>query len=237
MAPSRPSGASKKKAANKEGGQRHGRDRGGGLSHLPRNPLDLAANQHCRTRLSLKSSVKTVDGWLPGGSMRPFLDEKWPQLQRQKMVNIRDLIARRPLHEGLARMERRGMREHGPGFRFRSIQAARFARESLGGAGAAGARPTLPAVQHLAELAGRHRRSSAGLHDLVGVGWRVGREPVRLRVLAPAACLRPPFSRDVVPREIASRKCERDKDNQDDGLHNELQLYPPSALHSKRTRR
>jgi hypothetical protein len=50
-APSRPSGAAKKKPAEKEGGQR-GRDRGGGQSHLPKNPIDLAANQHCQTLLS-----------------------------------------------------------------------------------------------------------------------------------------------------------------------------------------
>jgi hypothetical protein len=54
-APSRPSGAGKKKAANQEGGQQRGRDRGGGQSHLPRNPLDLAANQHCQTLLSPES--------------------------------------------------------------------------------------------------------------------------------------------------------------------------------------
>ena len=92
MAPSRPSGAAKKKPANQEGGQRRGRDRGGGQSHLPRNPLDLAANQHCQTLLSPKSSAKTVDGWLPGGSMGSFLDEKWQQLQRQKMVRGTDLV-------------------------------------------------------------------------------------------------------------------------------------------------
>ena len=92
MAPSRPSGASKKKAANKEGGQQRGRDRGGGQSHLPRNPIDLAANQHCQTLLSHKSSAKTVDSWLPGGSIRPFLDEKPAPLQRQKMVRETDLI-------------------------------------------------------------------------------------------------------------------------------------------------
>src|SRR5690348_460587 len=89
MAPSRPSGAAKKKPAKEQGGQR-GRDRGGGQSHLPKNPVDLAANQHCQTLLSPKSSVKTVDGWLPGGSVRSFLDEKWPQLQRQKMVRGTD---------------------------------------------------------------------------------------------------------------------------------------------------
>ena len=92
-APSRPSGAAKKELANKKSGQRRGRDRGGGQSHLPRNPIDLAANQHCQTLLSPKSSVKTVDGWLPGGSVRPFLDEKWQQLQRQKMVRGADLVA------------------------------------------------------------------------------------------------------------------------------------------------
>jgi len=48
VAPSRPSGAAKKKPAKEEGGQR-GRDRGGGRSHLTRNPIDLAANQHCQT--------------------------------------------------------------------------------------------------------------------------------------------------------------------------------------------
>src|SRR5882757_9688989 len=63
--PSRPSGAGKKQAANKQGGQR-GRDRGGGQGHLPENPIDLAANQHCQTLVSVESSVKTVDGWLPG---------------------------------------------------------------------------------------------------------------------------------------------------------------------------
>lgn len=49
--PSRPSGAGKKKAAKKQGGRR-GQDRGGSLGHLPRNPIDLAANQHCQTLLS-----------------------------------------------------------------------------------------------------------------------------------------------------------------------------------------
>src|SRR3954471_147783 len=93
MAPSRPSGASKKKPANQEGGQLRGRDRGGGQSHLPRNPIDLAANQHCQTLLSPQSSVKTVDGWLPGRLDAPFLDEKWQQLQRQKMDRRADMIA------------------------------------------------------------------------------------------------------------------------------------------------
>ncbi|MBP1295495.1 hypothetical protein [Bradyrhizobium elkanii] len=49
--PSRPSGAGKKQAANKQGGRRS-RDRGGSLGHLPRNPINLAANQHCQTLLS-----------------------------------------------------------------------------------------------------------------------------------------------------------------------------------------
>src|SRR6476620_5605694 len=93
MAPSRPSGASKKKPANQEGGQQRGRDRGGGQSHLPRNPIDLAANQHCQTLLSPQSSVKTVDGWLPGRLDAPFLDEKWQQLQRQKMDRTIDLVS------------------------------------------------------------------------------------------------------------------------------------------------
>jgi hypothetical protein len=54
--PSRPSGAGKKKPANKEGGQDRSRGRGGtgGQSHLPRNPVVLAANQHCQTLLSRK---------------------------------------------------------------------------------------------------------------------------------------------------------------------------------------
>jgi hypothetical protein len=95
MAPSRPSGAAKKKPANQKGGQQRGRDRGGGQSHLPRNPLDLAANQHCQTLLSPKSSAKTVDGWLPGGPVASFLDEKWQQLQRQKMVRGADLVGAR----------------------------------------------------------------------------------------------------------------------------------------------
>ncbi len=34
------------------------------------------------------------------------------------------------------------------------------------------------------------------------------------------------FPGDVVPREIARRKCDREKDDQDDNLHNELRLYP-----------
>ncbi|MGF6426161.1 hypothetical protein ABIE91_001381 [Bradyrhizobium elkanii] len=51
--PSRPSGAGKKKAANKQGG-RCGRDRGGSLGHLPKDPINLAANQHCQTLLSAK---------------------------------------------------------------------------------------------------------------------------------------------------------------------------------------
>lgn len=92
-APSRPSGAAKKKPAKKQGGQR-GRDRGGGDSHLPQNPIDLAANQHCQTLLSPESSVKTVDGWLPGGSAGTFLDEKRLQLQRQKMDRRTDLVSR-----------------------------------------------------------------------------------------------------------------------------------------------
>jgi hypothetical protein len=64
--PSRPSGAGKKQAAKKEGGH-CGRDRGGSQGHLPENPIDMAANQHCQTLLSAKSSGKTVDGWLPEG--------------------------------------------------------------------------------------------------------------------------------------------------------------------------
>jgi hypothetical protein len=44
----------------------------------------LAANQHCRTLLSAKSSAKTIEGSLPGGAVPSFLDEKRLHPQRQK---------------------------------------------------------------------------------------------------------------------------------------------------------
>jgi len=88
--PSRPSGAGKKQAANKQGGQR-GRDRGGGQGHLPKNPINLAANQHCQTLVSVESSVKTVDGWLPGALCELVLDEYGGGLQWGKMVRRVDL--------------------------------------------------------------------------------------------------------------------------------------------------
>ena len=97
MAPSRPSGAAKKEPAKKEGRQGRSRNRRHGLGRTRQNSELFAANQHCQNPVEAKSSGKTVDGWLPGGSMRLFLDEKRAQLQRQKMVSIGDLVSHQEL--------------------------------------------------------------------------------------------------------------------------------------------
>jgi hypothetical protein len=93
---------------------------------------------------------------------------------------------------------------------------------------AAGAGPAFPAIQHQAELAGGDGRSLAGVRDLVGVGRRVGTEPIRLGVLTPAARLSSPFAGDVGASEIAGRKCNPEQQNQydDSDCHSELRLTP-----------
>src|SRR5882757_4292430 len=93
QAPRRPSGADKKQAAKKEGGQGRSRNRlgadGDGRSTL--NSNHFAANQHCQTLEETESSAKTVDGSLPERRSGAVLDEKCGRPQCQKMVRKGDL--------------------------------------------------------------------------------------------------------------------------------------------------
>ena len=93
--PRRPSGADKKqKPANQQGG--HGRSRkhagADGRRRRPLNSNHFAANQHCQTLESRKSSAKTIDGSLPGRHSEAVLDEKGVMLQWQKMVRKADIL-------------------------------------------------------------------------------------------------------------------------------------------------
>ena len=89
---------------------------------------------------------------------------------------------------------------------------------------AAGAGPAFPAIEHLAEFSGGRES------DLVRVGGRGG-EPIRLRVLTPAASLRPPFAGNEIARDITTRKTDPEQyDQHDSGLHNQLRLFQPQLL-------
>ena len=69
--PRRPSGADKKQKPAKKGRQRRSRNRGAGLGRSRQDSIVFAANQHCQYPLEAQSSVKTIDGWLPGPPPRP----------------------------------------------------------------------------------------------------------------------------------------------------------------------
>ena len=108
--PRRPSGADKKqKPAKKEGGRGRSRNRGGNLGRTPNSVL-FAANQHCQTLWTAKSSAKTIDGSLPGRRSGVVLDENYRSPQRQKRVRIGDLMA-----GFVARMERSAIRDRSTG--------------------------------------------------------------------------------------------------------------------------
>src|SRR5207245_11065451 len=90
-------GADKKqKPAKKEGGRGRSRNRGGShggsLGRSTPNSVLFAANQHCQTLWTAKSSAKTIDGSLPGRRSGPVLDEKYGRPQCQKMVRTDDLM-------------------------------------------------------------------------------------------------------------------------------------------------
>src|SRR5258708_40000381 len=76
QSPRRPSGADKKQKPAKEGGQGRSRNRGGSLGRSTPNSQLFAANQHCQTLWTRKSSAKTIDGSLPGPRSGVVLDEK-----------------------------------------------------------------------------------------------------------------------------------------------------------------
>jgi len=75
--PRRPSGADKKQKPAKEGGRGRSRNRGGShggsLGRSTPNSVLFAANQHCQTLWTAKSSAKTIDGSLPGRRSGPVL--------------------------------------------------------------------------------------------------------------------------------------------------------------------
>lgn len=134
--------------------------------------------------------------------MRLFLDEKWPQLQRQKMVRKTDLIgiASRDAHFWLTASRLR----FAPSERRSNVKLSR----------AAGTGPALPAIQHLAEFAGGHLRNRVGIRNFVGVGGRRGAQPARLAVFPPAPRLRPTFAGGEIAGEIAGGECDGERNDQ-----------------------
>ena len=90
--PRRPSGADKKQKPAKKGGRGRSRNRRGSFRRSTPNPVLFAANQHCQTLWTTKSSAKTIDGSLPGRRSGAVLDEFCGRLQWGKRVRNGDLM-------------------------------------------------------------------------------------------------------------------------------------------------